>query len=86
DVYQATTQLTDESGQTYPFALNALLDKAFGPEGYYAAITANIHTDTVASPASDAIIAEARSRGVPVITARQMLDWLDARNSSAYRS
>jgi hypothetical protein len=86
DVYQATTQLTDESGQTYPFALNALLDKAFGPEGYYAAITANIHTDTAASPASDAIIAEALGRGVPVISARQMLDWLDARNASAYQS
>ena len=45
DVYQAATQLTDESGQTIPTEIKALLDKALGTEGYYGVITANMHTD-----------------------------------------
>jgi hypothetical protein len=86
DVYQATTQMTDESNQTYPFTVDTLLDKALGPEGYYGAFTANMHTDTVASAGSDAIIASAKARGVPVIAARQMLAWLDGRNGSSFGS
>ena len=86
DVYQATTQMTDESGQTFPFTVNALLDKAIGPEGYYGAFTANMHTDLVSSSGSDAIIASAQARGVPVVSARQMLTWLDGRNSSSFGS
>ena len=49
DVYQATTQMTDESGQTYPFTIDTLLDRAIGPEGYYGAFTVNAHTDEAAS-------------------------------------
>ncbi len=45
DVYQATTQMTDESGQTYPYTINTLLDRAIGPEKYYGVFTANMHTD-----------------------------------------
>ena len=45
DVYQATTQLNDESQQTFPFEANSLLDKAIGAEGYYGAFTALMHTD-----------------------------------------
>ncbi len=86
DIYQATTQMTDESGQTYPFTINALLDKAIGTEGYYGAFTANMHTDSVSSSGSDAIIASAQARGVPVVSARQMLTWLDGRDSSSFGS
>lgn len=86
DVYQATTQMTDESGQSYPYTVDALLDKAVGPEGYYGAYVANMHTDSVSSAGSDAILASARSRGVPVISARQLLKWTDARNSSSFGS
>ncbi|WP_405361500.1 Ig-like domain-containing protein [Kitasatospora sp. NBC_00085] len=84
DEYQATTQLTDESGQSYPGTITTLLDAAYGAKGYYAALTANIHTDFAASSASDAIIAAAKARGVPVVSGRQMLTWLDARNGSAF--
>ncbi len=45
DVYQATTQMTDESGQSYPFTIDTLLDNAVGPLGYYGVFTANMHTD-----------------------------------------
>ncbi|HYG34426.1 MAG TPA: hypothetical protein VEC99_06555, partial [Clostridia bacterium] len=37
-------------------------------------------------PESDAIISSARNRGVPVISARQLLTWLDARNASSIQS
>ena len=84
DVYQAATQMTDESGQTFPYTIDSLLDKAIGPEGYYGAFTANIHTDEVQSPYSDAIIDSALNRGVPVISARQLLKWADGRNGSYF--
>ena len=45
DVYQATTQMTDESGQTYPEHIDTLLDNALGSKGYYGVFTANMHTD-----------------------------------------
>ncbi|HEV8315895.1 MAG TPA: fibronectin type III domain-containing protein, partial [Vicinamibacterales bacterium] len=91
DVYQAATQMTDESGQTYSFTVDRLLDKALGPEGFYGAFTTNMHTDlnTLDDPkqsmaSSNAIIASAQTRGVPVVSSRQMLEWLDGRNSSSF--
>lgn len=86
DVYQATTQMTDESGQSYPYTVDTLLDGAYGPQGYYAALTANIHTDNANSAASDAILASAKARGVPIVSGRQMLTWLDARDAASYQS
>ena len=88
DVYQATTQMTDESGQTYPFTVDALLDKAIGAEGFYGAFTANMHADgnLLSDLGAAAIVASAKARGIPVVTARQMLQWLDARNSSSFGS
>jgi hypothetical protein len=86
DVYQAATQLTDESGQTISTEIKALLDKALGSEGYYGVITANMHTDEADSPGADEIVAEATSRGVPVISAKQLLTWIDGRNASSFQS
>jgi hypothetical protein len=84
DCYQAATQMTDESGQSYPYTADALLDKALGPEGYYGAFTANMHFDYAPHSGSDAIVASAVSRGVPVVSAYQMLRWLDGRNGSTF--
>ena len=86
DVYQATTQMTDESAQTYPYTIDTLLDRALGSEGYYGVFTANMHADMVESAGSDEIVASAKARGVPVVSARQMLQWLDGRNASAFGS
>ena len=86
DVYQATTQMTDESEQTYPFNSDALLDRALGPQGYYGVFTANIHTDNATPPEADAIVESALERDVPVVSARQMLTWLDGRNQSSFGS
>jgi Domain of unknown function (DUF4082)/Bacterial Ig-like domain/Bacterial Ig domain len=84
DVYQAATQMTDESEQSYPFTVDTLLDNALGPDGYYGVFTANMHTDGVESADSDAVIASAQARGVPVVSAKQMLRWLDGRNQSSF--
>jgi hypothetical protein len=84
DVYQAATQMTDESDQTYPFTPNTLLDNALGPLGYYGAFTANVHTDSATTFQDTQLLASAQSRNVPVISARQLLGWLDGRNGSSF--
>jgi len=86
DVYQAATQLTDESGMNVATHIHALLSRALGSDGYYGVFTANMHTDSADSPGADAIIAEARADGVPVVSAEQMLDWIDGRNGSSFQA
>ncbi|NWF70769.1 MAG: DUF4082 domain-containing protein, partial [Chloroflexi bacterium] len=86
DVYQAVTQITDESGQDIPFTIQTLLNRALGAEGYYAVITTNMHTDQSNHLGGNAIVAEAIARGVPVVSARQMLAWLDGRNASSFNT
>jgi len=86
DVYQATTQMTDESGQTYPFTSDTLFDRAIGPLGYYGVFTANMHTDQPTEQPSDAAVNSAITRGIPVVSSKQMLDWLDGRNGSSFGS
>jgi VCBS repeat-containing protein len=90
DVYQDVTEFIDEdnSSHTFPFFANALLDRAIGAEGYYGVFTANMHGD--GGNNSDVkqahIVASAMARGVPVVSAAQMLDWLDGRNNSSFGS
>ena len=70
--------------QQYPFTVDTLLDRALGPEGYYGAFVANMHTDGRSHAGAIAIVDSAQARGVPVITARQLLEWLDGRNGSSF--
>ena len=84
DVYQSPTQLTDESGQSYPSAIDTLLDRALGTEGYFGAFTLAALNDLPTLPESTAVVASALARGVPVVSSRQMLNWLDGRNSSSF--
>ncbi|MGN6615702.1 MAG: DUF4082 domain-containing protein, partial [Ilyomonas sp.] len=84
DCYQAVTQMPDESGETFPDFSNALLDKALGAEGYYGVFTANMHFDNENHPDANAIVAGAKARGVPVVTAQQMLTWIDGRNNTVF--
>ena len=87
DCYQLTTQITDESKITNMSAfINSLLDKAKGPEGYYGVFCANMHTDVVNSAGSNTIVNSAVARQIPVVSAKQMLDWIDGRNNSAFKS
>ena len=92
DVYQATTQLTDETLLDPPGArgaaarrhIAALLDAALGAEGFHGVFTANMHTDDSVHGGADAIVQEALARGVPVVSSEQMLDWLDGRNETRF--
>jgi hypothetical protein len=86
DVYQAATQMTDESGQSYPYTVNTLLDRALGAEGYYGTFTANIHTDSATPQLNADVVNSAVARGVPVISAQQLLTWLDGRNTSSFEN
>ena len=46
----------------------------------------NIHTDNPGpSPAYEDVVATAQARDVPLISYRQMLDWVDGRSSSTIR-
>ena len=93
DVYQATTQLNDELTDNVPNdletetnSLNTLLNNAVNSPGYYGVFTANNHTDSEegANHAANVVNA-AQAHGVPVISAQQMLTWLDGRNASAFQ-
>jgi hypothetical protein len=98
DVYQATTQLNDELTDDATSDLNTelaflstLLNDAFD-KGYYGVFTANNHTDISGVPGGDDVIdavhAKAIARGVqiPIISAKQLLDWVDGRNGSSFQS
>jgi chitodextrinase len=84
DVFQANTVITDESGQAEPATINSLLDNALGAKGFYGAFVANIHTDNAVSADSNAIIAAAQARDVPVISAEQLAKWTDGRDKSSF--
>ncbi len=84
DVYQANTAMTDESDQSYPFTPDTLFDRALGTQGYYGAFTANLHTDQASTFQDTEALASAQERGIPVVTARQLLTWLDGRNASSF--
>ena len=87
DVYQQNTNMNDEATQAYPATVNALLDGAVGANGYYGAFGVNIHTDSAAPNAStEAIVASAQARDVPIVSYRQLLDWVDGRNTSTIRN
>jgi fibronectin type 3 domain-containing protein len=86
DSYLAATQFTDESGQSYPFTVDTLLDRALGPQQYFGAFVGNLHTDRTFSQTLDGqVVQAAQSRGVPVVTARQLLSWTDGRNGSTFQ-
>jgi chitodextrinase len=86
NTWQAHTHLNDEAGQVYTTHINYLLDNAIGANGYYGLFTMNMHTDNAVHPGSDAIVASAQARGVPVITAKQALEWVDGRDASTLSS
>jgi hypothetical protein len=86
DVYQANTNVTDETTSDFAGAITSLLDAAVGPQGYYGAFGMNMHTDNPSlHPGAEAIVLAAQARSVPVISYKQMLDWTDGRNSSTIR-
>src|SRR5262249_17764817 len=81
DVYQAATHLVNENGVTYPDGINSMLDKALGPEGYYGVFGTHYdYTDNFQTQLLNSAVAH----NVSLITAQQLLTWLDGRNSSSF--
>jgi hypothetical protein len=79
--------MDDEANQVYPATVDALVDNALGPAGYYGTFGSNMHNDNPAPHAgAEAIVASALARGVPVISYKQLLTWVDGRNASTIRS
>lgn len=81
DVYQVPSHLVNESGMSFPSAIHTVLDKALGAEGYYGAF--GTHYD-FSDTFDQQLIASAKARGVPLVSAQQMLDWTDGRNQSYF--
>lgn len=81
DAYQLPSHLVNESGQTFPQNINVQLDRALGPEGYYGAL--GTHYD-YSDSFDRQLIQSAKTRGVPLVSGQQMLDWNDARNNSYF--
>jgi hypothetical protein len=80
DVYQAATHLVNETDNTTN-SIDSLLDKALGPEGYYGVFGARYdYTDGFDTRLLDS----AKARDVSLISAQQLLTWLDGRNSSSF--
>jgi hypothetical protein len=81
DVYQAPTHLVNENGVTYPDGIDSMLDKALGPEGYYGVFGTHYdYSDTFATQ----LLNSAKARNVSLISAQQLLTWLDGRNTSSF--
>ena len=100
DVYQATTYAADDAvrinGDTtnpltdpntvIPASGIALMDGALGANGFYGAFTIQVHSDEPAdAPGRNTLISAAMTRGVPVVSERQLLTWLDGRDSSKFQ-
>jgi hypothetical protein len=84
DVYQAATQVTDESGQSEPRTIDTLLDNATSDKEFFGAFTINAHTDDETNPLADVVIASAKEHDVPIISAENLLNFEDGRGSSTF--
>ncbi|MBN1657707.1 MAG: Ig-like domain-containing protein [Anaerolineae bacterium] len=90
DTYNGGTQMTDDNGQgaaAMRTICDSFLDAALGSLGYYGAFVVNMHSDNWygwSYSGSDQVVASAQAHGVPVVSGRQMVDWLDGRNSSSF--
>jgi flagellar hook capping protein FlgD len=96
DVYQATTYGADDAvrvnsadtadpNAVIPAMGKTLIDNALGTDGYYGAFTIQVHSDEPGdAPGRNALIADAMNRHVPIVSERQLLTWLDGRDTSKF--
>lgn len=81
DVYQAPSHLVNEDGVPHPEGILQLLDGALGEKQFFGAF--GTHFDYTRGYARF-LTEAARERGVALISAEQMLRWLEGRNGSAF--
>jgi len=82
NVWQAVTQMPDEAPQSEPSYANSLFDNATNANGYYGVFTTLFHTDNASDSDSDAVVGAAQAHSIPVVSAKQMLTWVDGRDGS----
>jgi hypothetical protein len=85
DTYQIATQFTDDSRQSIPRNVDVVLDNAVGPRGFYGTFMCNVHHELDSDHVALDILASAKAHGAPVISAQQLLTWVDGRNASTVR-
>ncbi|GAA1889882.1 hypothetical protein GCM10009715_39620 [Paeniglutamicibacter psychrophenolicus] len=83
NVYQQETHLVDEVFADHPEAVEQLLERATGPEGFYGAF--GTHVDFSTGFDID-LMDMAIRHSIPMISAKQLLEWTDARNASSFKT
>ncbi len=84
DIFQATTQLPDETWfASISTQFKTLIDRSVD-QGYYGFLTANFHPPSYGTyqTAADSMMDYANARGVPIWSAEQLNDFLRARNQA----
>ncbi|MFL4473471.1 Ig-like domain-containing protein [Paeniglutamicibacter sp. MACA_103] len=81
NVYQQETHLVDEVFASNPRAVERLLARATGPEGFYGAF--GTHYDFSNDFAVELMDIAIR-HSIPMVSAKQLLEWTDARNGSSF--
>ncbi|MDR6754878.1 hypothetical protein J2Y48_000151 [Mycoplana sp. BE70] len=81
DIYQAATQLVNEDQVPHPFGVRTMIERALGADQFFGAfVTHYDYSDDYA----DILVDEARRHNVPLISAEQLLAWVDGRNRSRF--
>ncbi len=86
DVYQQNTNLTDESTTSFSASIDSLLDNAVGAAGYYGAFAREPpHRRSGAARGRGDDRRRRAGPQRPLISYKQLLQWVDGRNSSTIR-
>ncbi|PTM97653.1 Ig-like domain-containing protein [Mycoplana dimorpha] len=80
-IYQAATQLVNENKVPQREGVRTMIEAATGPDQFVSALVT--HYD-FSDDYGDILIDEAERHGVALISAAQMLTWLDGRNASGF--
>jgi hypothetical protein len=91
DIYNSRTQVTVDNGQGASVVRNivdSFLDAANGSLCYYGGFVVNMRSDNYgwSYDGSDNVVVSAQARGFPIVSGRQMVDWVDGCNSSSFGS
>ena len=88
DCYQVVTQMQDEDTiftcNTYPHFVMLCLTKLSDRKVIMVYLPPICISITANHAGANAIVASAQARGIPVVSSKQMLDWLDGRNGSSF--
>jgi hypothetical protein len=80
-IYQAATELVNEDKVPQREGVRTMIEKAIGPDQFISAFVT--HYD-FSDDYANIVIEEAERHGVALISATQMVDWLDGRNQSGF--